>query len=152
MDENKHIPRDAEGYITPNHYYGSKYQLLDIIEDQLSPEGVRGFTKGLILKYLYGVEDENALRRCKKAKYYLDELIIYCKDKGEEISKEYNLRPKYYRKGNIEVIDILDDQLSEEEIRGFYLGMIIRYISREAKKEKLGDLMKAKYYLDRYIS
>ena len=51
--ENNHIPRDAEGYITPNHYYGQNYQLLDVIEDQLSPEGVRGFTKGLIFKYLY---------------------------------------------------------------------------------------------------
>ena len=131
MDENKHIPKDAEGYITPNHYYGQNYQLLDVIEDQLSPEGVRG---------------------CTKAKYYLDELIIYCENHGEKIPEDNNLKPKYYNKGKIEVIDILEDQLSKEELKGFYLGMVIRYLTRERKKNGLEDLLKAKYYLDRFIT
>ena len=152
MDENNHIPRDAEGYITPNHYYGQNYQLLDVIEDQLSPEGVRGFTKGLIFKYLYGCVDDTTLRRCTKAKYYLDELIIYCKNHGETIPENNNLKPTYYNKGKIEVIDILEDQLSKEELKGFYLGMVIRYLTRERKKNGLEDLLKAKYYLDRFIA
>lgn len=150
--EEKHIERNAEGYITPNHYYGQNYQLLDVIEDQFDSNGVRGYMKGIILKYLYGVDGENALRRCTKAKYYLDELIIYCKNKGEIEPDSGKLKPTYYNKGKIEVINILDDQLSNEELRGFYLGMVIRYISREAKKEGLGDLLKAKYYLDRFIT
>lgn len=67
----EHIKRDDPSYITPSHYYGSNYQLLDVIEDQLSFDGVRGWTKGLCLKYLYGIEGDNILRRCKKAKHHL---------------------------------------------------------------------------------
>lgn len=151
-EELKHIERDDPNYITPSHYYGSNYQLLDVIEDQLSPLGVRGFMKGLILKYLYGIDENNALRRCKKAKYYLDELIIYLKNQGEFIPENNNLKPHYYNKGNIEVINIIEDQLTKEELKGFYTGMCIRYIVREYNKNKLEDLEKAKYYLDRFIS
>ena len=70
---------EKDGYITPAHYYGKNYQMIEIIQDQLTPDGVRGYCKGIALKYLYGINGDNALRRLTKAKYYLDELVNYLK-------------------------------------------------------------------------
>lgn len=153
-----HIKRDNPNYILPNHYYTSNYQLLDILEDQLSPKGFSVYSESLILKYLYGVDGKtNTLKRCKKAKYYLDELIMF-REKNplpniDDRVEETALHPEYFRKGNIEVINILDDQCEDEEaLTGFYVGMCIRYVMRNRHKNGLEDLKKAKYYLDRFIN
>lgn len=56
--------------------------------------------------------------------------------------------PSHYNKGKIEVIDFIEDQgLS------FHLGNVIKYVVRAgAKGDKLEDLKKARWYLDRYIN
>lgn len=56
--------------------------------------------------------------------------------------------PAHYNKGKIEVIDFIEDQgLS------FHLGNVIKYIARAGSKgDKLEDLKKARWYLDRYIN
>lgn len=56
--------------------------------------------------------------------------------------------PSHYNRGKIEVIDFIEDQgLS------FHLGNVIKYITRAgAKGDKLEDLKKARWYLDRYIN
>lgn len=56
--------------------------------------------------------------------------------------------PSHYNKGKIEVIDFIEDQgLS------FHLGNVIKYIARAGSKgDKLEDLNKARWYLDRYIN
>lgn len=56
--------------------------------------------------------------------------------------------PSHYNKGKIEVIDFIEDQgLS------FHLGNVIKYVARAgAKGNKLEDLKKAQWYLDRYIN
>ena len=140
---------EKDGYITPAHYYGKNYQMIEIIQDQLTPDGVRGYCKGIALKYLYGINGNNALRRLTKAKYYIDELVGYL-ERLESVDKD-TLKPTYYKKGGIETIDIIDDALDDDEKDGFYVGMILRYIHREKSKTKLEDLMKAQYYLNRYI-
>ena len=140
---------EKDGYITPAHYYGKNYQMIEIIQDQLTPDGVRVYCKGIALKYLYGINGDNALRRLTKAKYYLDELVNYLK-RIEKVD-EKTLKPIYYKKGDIETIDIIDDALDESEKDGFYIGMILRYIHREKSKTKLEDLMKSQYYIDRYL-
>jgi len=55
--------------------------------------------------------------------------------------------PIHYNKGKIEAIDVIEDwQL------GFHLGNVIKYICRApTKKNRLEDLKKAKWYLDREI-
>lgn len=58
-------------------------------------------------------------------------------------------RPKHYLQGNLEVIDILEDQLTEEEFRGFLRGNIIKYNLRYRTKNGVEDLKKANWYLDR---
>lgn len=84
--------------------------------------------------------------------------IIIKKDDIKDISvttdKKNNLisnvieHPSHYNRGKIEVIDFIEDQgLS------FHLGNVIKYIARAGSKgDKLEDLKKARWYLDRYIN
>ena len=56
--------------------------------------------------------------------------------------------PSHYTRGNIEVIDIIEDQQLP-----YHLGNVIKYIARAGHKgDKLEDLKKARWYLDRYIN
>lgn len=59
--------------------------------------------------------------------------------------------PKHYTSGKIEVIKIMEDQLTSEEYRGYIKGQVIKYITRERYKNGLEDLKKARWYLDRLI-
>ena len=59
--------------------------------------------------------------------------------------------PKHYTSGKIEVIKIVEDQLTPEEYRGYIKGQVIKYITRERYKNGLEDLKKARWYLDRLI-
>nr|DAU57216.1 MAG TPA: nucelotide kinase [Caudoviricetes sp.] len=84
--------------------------------------------------------------------------IIIKKDDIKDISvttdKKHNPisnvidHPSHYNRGKIEVIDFIEDQgLS------FHLGNVIKYIARAGSKgDKLEDLKKARWYLDRYIN
>lgn len=67
-----------------------------------------------------------------------------------EVDGEFNVidHPSHYNKGKIEVIDFIEDQgLS------FHLGNVIKYVARAGSKgDKLEDLKKAQWYLDRYIN
>lgn len=55
--------------------------------------------------------------------------------------------PSHYNRGKIEVIDFIEDQgLS------FHLGNVIKYVARAGSKDKLEDLKKARWYLDRCIN
>ena len=55
--------------------------------------------------------------------------------------------PSHYTRGNIEVIDFIEDQQLP-----YHLGNVIKYIARAGHKgDKLEDLKKARWYLDRYI-
>lgn len=57
--------------------------------------------------------------------------------------------PAYYRPGSgaIEVIDAIEDwQL------GFHLGNVVKYVARAGLKgDAIGDLKKARWYLDRHV-
>ena len=59
--------------------------------------------------------------------------------------------PKHYTSGKIEVIKIMEDQLTPEEYRGYIKGQVIKYITRERHKNGLEDLEKAYWYLGRLI-
>lgn len=84
--------------------------------------------------------------------------IIVKKDDVKDISvttdKKHNPisnmidHPSHYNRGKIEVIDFIEDQgLS------FHLGNVIKYVARAGSKgDKLEDLKKARWYLDRYIN
>lgn len=56
--------------------------------------------------------------------------------------------PSHYTRGKIEVIDFIEDQQIP-----YHLGNVIKYIARAGYKgDKLEDLKKARWYLDRYIN
>lgn len=56
--------------------------------------------------------------------------------------------PAHYNKGKIEVIDFIEDQQLP-----FHLGNVVKYIARAGSKgDKLEDLKKAQWYLNRYIN
>lgn len=59
--------------------------------------------------------------------------------------------PAHYTTGNIEVIEYIEDKLSPEGLQGYFVGNIIKYISRYRYKNGIEDLKKARWYLDRMI-
>ena len=59
--------------------------------------------------------------------------------------------PPHYNSGHLEVIDILEDQLSAEQFEGFCAGNALKYICRYRHKGGIEDLKKAQWYLDRII-
>lgn len=143
-----------DGLILPDHYYRGSMQMISIIQDQLSDRGFIGFCKILISKYLIRVEDcsnKDKLRSYTKAAYYLKELISRRAKNSEEV-KEEKIKPTYYKKHSLEVVDFVEDQLEEEELIGGYVGIILKYILRAESKEGLADYKKASYYLDRLIN
>lgn len=57
--------------------------------------------------------------------------------------------PAHYKAGGIETIDFID-----AKGLNYYLGNVVKYVSRAGKKTKdqIKDLKKAQWYLNRYIS
>ncbi|QFG05739.1 hypothetical protein 035JT001_72 [Bacillus phage 035JT001] len=60
-------------------------------------------------------------------------------------------KPSHYHKGDIDVIQALQAQMTKEEYEGFMKGNVTKYIFRELWKGGVEDLKKARFYLDRLI-
>ena len=73
----------------------------------------------------------------------LEEHVVELPKKEDVIN-----HPSHYTRGKIEVIDFIEDQQLP-----YHLGNVIKYIARAGYKgDKLEDLKKARWYLDRYIN
>lgn len=68
-----------------------------------------------------------------------------------EISENDSINPNHYIFGGIETIEYLKAKMTADEFRGFLKGNVLKYVSREAEKNGLEDLKKAKWYLDKLI-
>lgn len=68
-----------------------------------------------------------------------------------EISEKDNINPSHYIFGGIETIEYLKAKMTADEFRGFLKGNVLKYVSREAEKNGVEDLKKAKWYLDKLI-
>ncbi len=65
-----------------------------------------------------------------------------------ELKEDVINHPSHYTRGKIDVIDFIEDQQLP-----YHLGNVIKYIARAGYKgDKLEDLKKARWYLDRYIN
>lgn len=65
-----------------------------------------------------------------------------------ELKEDVINHPSHYTRGKIEVIAFIEDQQLP-----YHLGNVIKYIARAGYKgDKLEDLKKARWYLDRYIN
>ena len=62
-----------------------------------------------------------------------------------------NINPDHYKFGGLETFDYIKATLSLDQLIGFCKGNIIKYISRAERKNKIEDLKKAKWYLDKLI-
>lgn len=72
-------PKPNDPVNHPSHYTSGKYEVIDIIEDQLGLDGLVGFCLGNTIKYICRAgkkgEDEKYLEDLKKAKWYLNRVI-----------------------------------------------------------------------------
>jgi hypothetical protein len=59
-------------------------------------------------------------------------------------------KPAHYNQGRFETIEIIEDILGDS-FPAYLKGNIIKYISREEYKNKVEDLKKARWYLNRLI-
>ena len=59
------------------------------------------------------------------------------------------IKPSYYHKGNIDVIEFARQSLGIEKAKGFCQINIIKYVVRYQEKNGIEDLEKARTYLAR---
>ena len=66
----------------PKHYLG-KIEVIDYIDDKLSPQQFEGYLLGNVIKYLSRYQKKNGLEDLKKGQWYLNKLITV-KENNEE--------------------------------------------------------------------
>ena len=75
-------------------------------------------------------------------------IATYTSNKSVYSKADMVNHPPHYKAGGIETIDFI-----EAKNLGYNLGNVVKYVSRaDLKGNKLEDLQKAKWYLDRAIS
>lgn len=67
------------------------------------------------------------------------------------VQSEDKINPDHYKTGGIETFDILRAKLSPTQLAGFCKGNVIKYITRADHKDKVDDLKKCRWYLDKLI-
>ncbi|NOP79612.1 DUF3310 domain-containing protein [Bacillus paranthracis] len=60
--------------------------------------------------------------------------------------------PNHYSMGGIETYDYIKAKMSVEQLEGYLLGNILKYMSRYQFKNGLEDLKKSQWYLDELIN
>jgi len=58
-------------------------------------------------------------------------------------------KPSHYANKAIEVLDYIDDTVPDSY--SFYMGNVLKYVSRHMNKNGKQDLLKARFYLERMI-
>ena len=79
-----------------------------------------------------------------------EKVVQTIEEQAIELPKKEDVinHPSHYTRGKIEVIDFIEDQQLP-----YHLGNVIKYVARAGYKgDKLEDLKKARWYLDRYIN
>lgn len=61
------------------------------------------------------------------------------------------INPNHY-KGEIECIDAIKSSMTTEAFNGYLKGNVLKYMWRYEKKNKIEDLQKAQWYLQRLIN
>ena len=59
----------------PSRYNAGEIECIDAIAAALTPDELKGFVKGNVIKYLWWTEHKGGLEDLKKARWYLDYLI-----------------------------------------------------------------------------
>lgn len=89
-----------------------------------------------------------AAKKEKEKEVVLSLAHMVAKTLDEPKKEDVINHPSHYTRGKIEVIDFIEDQQLP-----YHLGNVIKYVARAGYKgDKLEDLKKARWYLDRYIN
>ena len=86
----------------------------------------------------------------KEVQAIAEKVVQTIEEQAVELPKQEDVinHPSHYTRGKIEVIDFIEDQQLP-----YHLGNVIKYVARAGYKgDKLEDLKKARWYLDRYIN
>lgn len=87
FEDNMFIKSDTEGLvpktlasnpdakITPEYYKVGGIETIDYLKAKLTPEELKGFLKGNVIKYLSRSDHKGGVEDLKKAKWYLEKLI-----------------------------------------------------------------------------
>ncbi len=59
--------------------------------------------------------------------------------------------PSHYETGKFECIEVMEEVMGKEYVKGFCLCNAFKYLYRCRNKNGLEDLEKCKWYIDKYI-
>ena len=59
--------------------------------------------------------------------------------------------PSHYETGKFECIDVMQEALGTDIVKGFCLGNAFKYIYRCNRKNGLEDVKKSQWYINKYI-
>lgn len=76
-----------DSHINPKHYRVGGIELIDVMVAKMTPEEIKGFCKGLALKYLFRADYKNGLEDYKKAKWYIDYLIKFLENEEKKAKR-----------------------------------------------------------------
>lgn len=83
------IYKGSDNVNHPIHYMG-RVEVIDYIEDKLTPEQFEGYLVGNVMKYMSRYQKKNGLEDLKKGWWYLNKLIntLELKEMKEERDEE----------------------------------------------------------------
>jgi aspartyl/asparaginyl beta-hydroxylase (cupin superfamily) len=58
------------------------------------------------------------------------------------------INPDYYKNKTIETIEVIKNELTSDEFRGYLKGQIFKYLARHRLKNGIEDLKKAQWYMN----
>ena len=58
------------------------------------------------------------------------------------------INPDYYKNKAIETIEVIKNELTSDEFRGYLKGQIFKYLARHRLKNGIEDLKKAQWYMN----
>lgn len=68
-----------------------------------------------------------------------------------EMARLHQVGGAHYTDRKVQPWDAMEDWMSEEQLKGFMLGNVIKYMARFQEKGGALDLHKARHYLDKLI-
>ena len=94
------------------------------------------------------------LVRLSRDDFALSYTFVKPVDKEEKTKNEPDLvnHPSHYETGKFECIEVMEEALGRDVVKGFCIGNAFKYLYRAKRKNGLEDLKKAQWYLNRVIS
>ena len=66
---------ETKDNINPSHYQKYPLEMIENMQNSMTPDEFKGYLKGNIMKYISRYQDKNGVECLKKADWYLNKLI-----------------------------------------------------------------------------